>query len=137
MPRQSPIPEEVDKPFWAACNEDRLVLQFCERCKRYQHPPEPTCSECTSSEHLVWRDNDGDGHIYTYAVVYDTPVKALMDDLPYAVAVIQLDNAEGINFLSHLPGTSVDEVPIGAAVKVSFESTPATGQKVPEWRVTP
>ena len=30
---------------------------------------------------------------------------------------------------------SVDEVPIGAAVEVIFETTPATGQKVPEWRL--
>jgi len=29
----------------------------------------------------------------------------------------------------------VDQVPIGAAVEVIFETTPATGQKVPEWRV--
>jgi hypothetical protein len=37
--------------------------------------------------------------------------------------------------LSHLPGTKVDEVPVGASVQVEFEITPATGQKVPEWRV--
>jgi hypothetical protein len=37
--------------------------------------------------------------------------------------------------LSHLPGVPVDQVPIGAAVEVIFETTPATGQKVPEWRV--
>ena len=30
---------------------------------------------------------------------------------------------------------AVDEIPIGAEVEVIFEVTPATGQKVPEWRV--
>ena len=35
----------------------------------------------------------------------------------------------------NLPGTPVDEVPVGARVQVEFEATPATGQMVPEWRV--
>ena len=37
--------------------------------------------------------------------------------------------------MSHLPGTPVDEVPIGAAVDLVFEETPGNGQKVPEWQV--
>ena len=37
--------------------------------------------------------------------------------------------------MSHLPGTPPDEVPIGAKVRLIFEATPATGQKVPEWVV--
>jgi uncharacterized OB-fold protein len=51
------------------------------------------------------------------------------------VAVVKLDEDPGITMLSHLPGTAVDGVPIGAKVQVEFETTPATGQKVPEWRV--
>ena len=35
---------------------------------------------------------------------------------------------------SHLPGTPVDAVPVGARVTVIFEAT-ANGQKVPEWQV--
>ena len=27
MPKQSPIADELDKPFWDACNEGRLVIQ--------------------------------------------------------------------------------------------------------------
>ena len=48
---------------------------------------------------------------------------------------IQLEEEPGVLMYSHLPGTPVDEVPIGAKVEVIFEVTPATGQKVPEWRV--
>jgi len=45
-----------------------------------------------------------------------------------------LDDDPGIQMYSHLPGTPVDDVPVGAAVEVIFEET-ANGQKVPEWRV--
>jgi uncharacterized OB-fold protein len=51
------------------------------------------------------------------------------------VAVISLDQAPEINMLSHLPGTKPGDVRIGAAVRLVFEETPATGQRVPEWKV--
>lgn len=68
-------------------------------------------------------------------MVYDSPVAALQADQPYNVAVIALDEDPGIQMLSHLPGTPVDNVPVGSTVEVVFETTPATGQKVSEWRV--
>ena len=81
----------------------------------------------------------GRGTIYTYAVMYDPPVPLLYNDQPFNVAVVALEddsgNDTGIQMLSHLPGTPLDEVPIGAAVQVEFETTGGTGQKVPEFRV--
>lgn len=135
MPKQSPVPDEVDKPFWDACNEDRLVIQNCTACNRLQHPPQAACDQCGSSANLEWRPVSGTGTIYSYSVVYDSPIAALQPDQPYNVAVIQLDEDPGIQMLSHLPGTPVDEVPIGGKVQVVFEPTQATGQKVPEWQV--
>lgn len=137
MPKQSPVPNELDRPFWDACNEERLVLQLCEACDRFQHPPEALCAACGIAAALVWREVRGAGTIYSFGVVYDTPIASLQEDQPYNVAVIELDDAPGINMMSHLPGTPVDEVPIGAPVTVTFEVTPATGQKVAEWRVAP
>ncbi|MBI2887548.1 MAG: OB-fold domain-containing protein [Chloroflexi bacterium] len=134
MPKQSPIPDELDRPFWAACNEGRLVIQHCTRCDRLQHPPEPTCAQCGSADNLEWRQVSGRGRIYSYAVMYDTPVTVLQADQPFNIVVITLEEDPGIQMLSHLPGTTVDQVPWGASVQVEFETTP-NGQKVPEWRV--
>jgi len=77
----------------------------------------------------------GRGKIYGLGVMYDCPVTSLTVDQPFNIAVIQLEEDPGINMLSHLPGTPVDNVPVGASVQVEFETTPETGQKVPEWRV--
>jgi len=63
------------------------------------------------------------------------PIAALQADQPFNCAVIELDHAPGINFLSHLPGQAPGDVPIGGKVKLTFEATQATGQKVPEWNV--
>ena len=135
MPKQSPVPEEVDQGFWDACNEERLVIQNCTACNRLQQPPEAACYQCGSADNLEWKEMSGRGSIYTYAVMHDTPVPLLYNDQPFNVAVIALEDDPAIKLLSHLPGTPVDEVPIGAPVKLVFEKTQGNGQMVPEWEV--
>ncbi|MCZ6545219.1 MAG: OB-fold domain-containing protein [Chloroflexi bacterium] len=134
MTKQGVEPDEFSQPFWDAANEERLVIQNCNACSRLQHPPAPACGECRSSDHLEWREMSGRGTIYNYGVVHDCPVRLLQADQPFNVAVIMLDDDPGIQMYSHLPGTPVDDVPVGAAVEVVFEAT-ANGQRVPEWRV--
>ena len=135
MPKQSPIPGELDKPFWDAANEDKLVIQNCKNCNTLQHPPKPVCSKCASQD-LEWKKMSGKGTIYNYGVVHDCPVKLLQDEQPFNLAVITLDEDSGIQMYSHLRDCPVDEVPVGASVEVIFEVTPGNGQKVPEWKVS-
>ena len=135
MPKQSPIPDALDKPFYDACNEERLVVQYCANCLRYQFPPRPECTRCGNNASVEWRQLSGRGRIISRVVVHDTPTSSLIPEQPFNVAAIALDEEPEVIMLSHLPGTPVDRVPIGAAVEVIFETTPATGQKVPEWRV--
>ena len=134
MAKQGVVPDALTQPFWDAANEGRLVIQHCHACNRLQHPPAPTCHQCGSRDHLAWQEMSGRGTIYNYGVVYDCPVRLLQQDQPFNVAVIMLDEDPGIQMYSHLPGTPVDAVPVGARVTVVFEAT-ANGQKVPEWRV--
>ena len=42
---------------------------------------------------------------------------------------------EELRVVDDLPRTPSGKVPVGASVKLEFEVTAATGQKVPEWRV--
>ncbi|MDA1010955.1 MAG: OB-fold domain-containing protein, partial [Chloroflexi bacterium] len=112
----------------------RLVVQNCPACDRLQHPPQSRCTSCGATT-LEWKAVSGRGTIYSYGVIYDTPIRLLQGDQPYNLAFIQLEEDPGIIFPSHLPGAPADEVPIGAPVRVIFETTPGTGQKVPEWQL--
>ena len=134
MPKQSPIPNDLDQPFYDACNEERLVIQHCQSCNRFQFPPRAACLGCGAAA-LEWQQVSGRGRIQSRVVVHDTPVSALIPEQPFNVATIALEEEPEVIMLSHLPGVPVDDVPIGAAVEVIFETTPATGQKVPEWKV--
>lgn len=134
MPKQSPIPDDLDKPFYDACNEERLVIQHCPNCNRYQFPPRRSCAGCLNPA-IEWKQVSGRGRIQSRVVVYDTPVSVLIPDQPFNIATIALEEEPEIVMFSHLPGVPVEQVPIGAQVEVIFETTPATGQKVPEWKV--
>ena len=116
MPKQGVVPDELTKPFWDAANEGRLVVQNCRACNRLQHPPLPECDQCGSKDNLDWQDMSGRGKIYNYGVVYDCPVRLLQEEQPFNLAVIMLDEDPGIQMYSHLPGTPVDDVPVGASV---------------------
>lgn len=134
MAKQSPIPDDIDRPFYDGANEDKLVIQYCPNCIRYQFPPRAACTNCSNGA-MQWKQVSGRGTIKSRVVVYDTPVSALIPDQPFNVATISIEEEPEILMYSHLPGVPVDQVPIGAAVEVTFEVTPATGQKVPEWRI--
>ena len=143
MPKQSPVATELDKPFWDAANEDRLVVQRCNACTDrrglnvLQHPPQATCAWCGSDQDIVWHQVSGLGTIQTIGELHDAAQKQLQPDQPLNMAVIALEDAAppGCFMLSHLRDTPLGQVKIGARVEVIFEVTPATGQKVPEWRV--
>ena len=132
--KQGVIPDEFTAPFWSAANESKLVIQNCSKCERLQHPPAQDCAQCKSGDNLEWKEMSGTGRIYNYGVVHDCPIRLLQDDQPFNVAVSMLDDDPGIQMYSHLPGTPVDDVPVGAAVEVVFEES-ANGQKIPEWKV--
>ena len=134
MPKVIPVPDELSKPFWDAVNEKRLVLQNCTACDMLQYPPRQTCATCGSAENLEWKEVNGRGHISSYIVIEDGRLQRRMADQPYNLALITLDEDQGINFYSNLPGIPVDDVPVGAAVEVMFEEV-APGQMIHEWRV--
>jgi uncharacterized OB-fold protein len=134
MPKLIPVADELSQPFWDAVNEKRLVLQNCTACDKLQYPPQPACQICGSADPLEWKEVSGRGHIATYIVIEDGRLNRRMPDQPYNLALITLDEDTTVNFYSHLPGTPPYEVPVGAAVEVTFEEV-APDQLIHEWRV--
>ena len=134
MPKIIPVPDELSRPFWEAVNEQRLVLQNCTACDKLQYPPQANCQVCGSDNRLEWKDTEGKGHIAAYIVIEDGRLNRRMPDQPYNLALVTLDQDPTVNFYSNLPGVPAYEVPVGAAVEVTFEEV-APGQLIHEWRV--
>lgn len=135
MPKTIPQPDEISKPFWDAVDQQRLMLQHCAACDRLQYPIRATCYDCGNKD-LDWKEVQGKGHILETMVVHDTRVVRRKIDVPFNVALVSLDEAPYINFLSNLPGTPAHEAPQGAPVELIFEELEGSnGRFIHEWRV--
>ena len=134
MPKLIPVPDASSKPFWDAANERRLVLQLCTSCNRLQYPPQQACQICNSVAGLTWKEVQGKGHVAAFIVIEDGRLNRRMPDQPYNLAMVTLDEDLRVNFYSNLPGTPPYDVPVGAAVEVTFEEV-TPGQLIHEWRV--
>lgn len=115
-----PLPIVIDEnaDFWAAAREHRLMLQRCKDCGYVQYYPRKICRQCWN-ENLEWTQSSGRGKVYTYTVNHRAPEDVFKKDLPYVVAVVDLE--EGPRMMSNIVGTSPDKVSIGMPVELVFD----------------
>ena len=129
-----PVPDRLTAAFWAAAADERLVMQRCANCRHWQHPPGPICRRCYSAE-VGFEPVSGRGRVYTYTVTHHRVVPGF-EDVPYAVALVELDEQPGLRMLANLPGVPLESIEVGMAVEVVFEPLPAGG-KLPQFRAIP
>jgi uncharacterized protein len=115
-PAPRPSPESL--PFWEAAKEKRLLLPYCNACARYWFPPSRRCPHCLSAE-FDWREAKGEGRIYSFAVFHRVYHPAFEGDVPYTVAIVELD--EGPRLLTNIVGIAPDRVRCDMKVRAVFE----------------
>ena len=116
--RPLPQPTTETAGYWAAAQARRLVIQRCTRCSHVQFYPRAFCLSCLC-DGLEWIDAAGQGRIYSYTVCRIAPSPAFESQLPYVVALIDLD--EGVRLLANILDTDLASIAIGARVGVCFE----------------
>lgn len=121
--RPLPQPTVETAPYWAAAQEQRLVIQRCSGCGHCQFYPRAFCTQCLS-DGVEWLNASGGGRIYTYTVCRIAPSAAFESRLPYVVALIELD--EGVRLLANILDADLERVVIGARVHVCFEAVSDT-----------
>ena len=109
--------EPGTQPFWDALRQHRLIYQACHGCNTTFAPYQPVCPACWS-EDLEDRESTGRGRIYTFSVVHRAPTPAFRPDLPYVVAIVQLD--EGFYLTTNIVDCPVQDVRIDLPVQVEF-----------------
>jgi uncharacterized OB-fold protein len=119
LPLSAPQPDDVTAPFWAGCNEQRLLIQRCTHCGRHRHLPAALCPHCRSAE-SDWTQSDGAGQIFTYTVVHHAAHPDLVDRLPYTIVVVELADCGGVLVTSNLVGTDGRGFAVGDAVTLQW-----------------
>lgn len=86
----APDPDPLSAPYWEGARRHELLLQVCRACGATWHPPEPACPACQSGD-VAWQPASGRGVVYAYTVVHHATHPAFADEVPYNVALIDLE----------------------------------------------
>lgn len=113
-----PVPSKWTKEYWDAAKKRKLVIKRCKACGHLEHPPYLFCTNCGSEEH-EWIVASGKATLYAYAVnVFGVPFP-FWDDMPYVVAMVDLE--EGPRMLTNIVQCDPNELKNGMALEVVFE----------------
>ncbi len=114
LPRINPD----NAPFWEAAQEHRLRLPRCLSCRAWYWPPGPVCPTCFS-DRIGWRTVRGRGVVASWTVVHQAWFASFADDIPYAVAQVEL--AEGPRLTAALVDIAPEAIRVGLPVAVVFD----------------
>jgi enoyl-CoA hydratase/carnithine racemase/uncharacterized OB-fold protein len=120
METQKPIPviQPWTRQFWKATKQNKLLVQHCNDCNSNIFFPKKVCPECWS-ENLTWIESSGKAKVYTFTVMLDMVEPKFMADLPYVIAMVDLD--EGIRMTTRIVNCKPENVAIGMNVEVVFQ----------------
>lgn len=113
-----PVIDPGTETFWAEARSHRLTIPRCLDCGKYHFYPRALCPHC-HSERLEWTAVSGRGTIYSFTIARKPAGPAFAPDLPYVIALIDLD--EGPRMMTNLVVPDVDAVRIGCRVEVVFD----------------
>jgi uncharacterized OB-fold protein len=115
-----PLPEArfETEPFWTGGERGELLIDRCDDCGLWLHPPKPVCRKCLSRS-VRPVPVSGYGTVYSYTVNYQPWMPDL--EVPYTLAVVELDEDQGLRLTTRLTGVEPGAVHIGLRVKVVFE----------------
>ncbi len=128
-----PLPTLTDenRGFWDSCRQGRLSFQKCGGCGHLRYPISPFCPQCLCAQ-FAWTPVSGFGTIFSCVVFHQAYHPAFKADLPYNVALVQLD--EGPRMYGNIVGVPNDAVRIGASVEALFD--PVTPEiTIPRFRL--
>lgn len=113
-----PAITELTRPFWAGGLVGELRLQRCAACGHLRYPISIICPRCLSRD-AAWEAVSGLGTVLTYTIFERAYHEAWKDEVPYVVALVELD--EGPVFLTNIVRVPPQEVRVGQRVTVVFE----------------
>ena len=122
-------PGALDRAFFEAAARGELLHQRCAACDHRQFHPRLLCTACGAD--VEWATASGRGVVHTFTIVRQNGEAPFRDQLPYVVAMIELD--EGVRMMGTVSGCPVENVRIGMRVE-AYAVECGDGLAVPFWR---
>ncbi|HAY69628.1 zinc ribbon domain-containing protein [bacterium] len=110
----------LDAPFWDGLANDKLLLQRCQSCERWQWGAEWVCHRCRSFD-LTFEETEATGIIYSHQRVWHPVHPALKEHGPFVIVLVELPHADNVRLVGNLIGDPHQSLDIGAPVTGVFE----------------
>jgi hypothetical protein len=133
MSRPVPIPDHASVFFWEGAARGELLVQKCASCQSFQYPPTVVCEKCHSRDVRPARVS-GRGRLYALTVMHQAFLPDFAEDLPFTIALIDLDDAPGVRLLTNIVDADPGSLSAGDPLEVVFE--PRGTGAVPQFRPT-
>lgn len=112
-----PVLTDANRAFWTGGASGQLLVQRCQSCSRWAHPPTDRCTACGGD--LRAEAVSGDGTIFTFtenAQQYHPDVPP-----PYVIAIVVLDEQDDLRLPTNIVNADASSLVIGQRVRVVFE----------------
>jgi uncharacterized OB-fold protein len=120
-----PVVDAASRPFFDGALEGRLMIRRCRACGTFMWPAggigmplRPRCVACFSGE-LEWAQASGVATLYSFVVMHQVYDPAFADDVPYNIAIVELD--EGVRMMTNVVDCPNEGLEIGMPLEVTFE----------------
>ena len=125
-------PDIHTREFWDACTKRELRFQKCRGCGVWRFPPLTGCRQCGSTD-ATWEPVSGRGRVFSYTVVHHPAVPDVAEHVPYAIVVVEFDDAPGARVISNVLGVPYDQVSVGMELEVEWDE-PRPGVVLPRFK---
>jgi hypothetical protein len=102
----------------------RYEAAKCTGCGKIFFPPRRICDECRSQKFEATRLAE-EGKILTYTVIHIPPTP-FADQAPYAMAVVELDDA--VRVLMQVADCDFEDLAVGKRVRITFRKLQEEGE---------
>jgi len=107
-------------PHYRGLLERRLLINRCDECDTWHHPPRAVCPACWSRSATA-TEVRGDGTIAMLTFLHQRPRRAGGDDDgPYPVAAVELTEQPGLRVVGTIVGARPAEIVLDAAVELTW-----------------
>lgn len=117
MTKPVPVTQPWSEKFWEGTRQGTLLIQFCKDCQSKIFYPRKFCPECWSAN-LGWMEASGKAKIYTFSTAYANVEPKFMDELPYTIAYVDLE--EGVRMMTRVVDCTPEEIKFDMDVEVVF-----------------
>lgn len=111
----------ADDRYWQSLEEGKFQLPRCSGCRQWTWPAHWRCGVCGSWE-FDWVDVEPVGNVYAWTrtmMVFDQ-VRERADQVPYVVALVDVDDTGDTKVLGVLKGSEIG-LRVGARVQGSID----------------